>query len=111
MYVWWCYQADGISSAALTWYTQQPQTGFHKHGLDRASFSLFCINLILQKKISATPDLREGLNEPMKQIQLRSNAVIYSSTEYIRNVVENRNVKKMDHKAQETNRLTLHGFI
>lgn len=34
--------------------------------------SRFSINLILQKKISATSDLSEGLNKPMKQIQLQT---------------------------------------
>lgn len=65
-----------MAFALQPWPDIQPQTGFHKHGLNSAWFSLFCINLILQKKISATPDLSEGLNEPMKHIQLQSNAVI-----------------------------------
>lgn len=78
---------------------QQPPTRSDKHGLNSTRFSPFCINLILQKKISARPDLSKGLNEPkkQKQIQLQSDAV----------TIQNRNVKVYNsiesHKAQETN--------
>lgn len=59
---------------------QQPQSGFYEQGLNISWLSLFCINLILQKKISATPDLTEGLNGPMKKTQPQRNHVIVLNT-------------------------------